>query len=180
MNATESSEPLFEISVEAQLSRSPEFVYSVVSDLPRSREWSEECTGGEWIEGTPGALGSVFRGHNHRSPDVVAWAPVVRGAWTTTAEVVTAEPAHRFCWAMRTEAGRAQDSVWGWTLRPAPGGGTALTHHFRMGSPTEGIAGITSRMNDDEKKAFFTEWGAKVKSDMAATVERLRKVVEQS
>lgn len=80
---------------------------------------------------------------------------------------------------MRTEAGRAQDSVWGYTLRPAPGG-TSLTHHFRMGGPTEGITGITAGMSDDEKKAFFTEWGAKVRSDMAATVERLKKVVESS
>lgn len=168
---------LFEISIESHIAKTPKFVYSVVSDLPRCHQWSEECTGGEWIHGEPGALGSVFRGHNFRRADVVAWAPVVRGPWTTTAEVVSAEPGRRFSWAMRSNIGRPQDSVWSFVLRPAEGG-TALTHHFRMGAPTEGIQGITAEMNDDEKKRFFKEWGAKVKTDMAATVGRLKKVIE--
>ncbi|WAU83974.1 SRPBCC family protein [Streptomyces sp. Qhu-G9] len=171
--------PLFEICAESHVARTPEFVYSVVSDLPRSHQWSEECTGGEWIHGAPGAVGSVFRGHNFRRAEVVAWAPVVRGSWTTTSEVTTAEPGHRFSWAMRTHDGRAQDSVWGFTLRPADGG-TRLTHHFRMGTATEGIRGITAEMNDDRKRKFFDEWRAKVQADMAATVERLRKVIETS
>ncbi|MFD8431007.1 MULTISPECIES: SRPBCC family protein [Streptomyces] len=179
MNA-EPNAPLFDIRVETHVARPPEFVYAVVSDLPRCHEWSEECTGGEWSGGEPGTVGAVFLGHNRRAADVVAWAPVVRGAWDTEAEVVAAEPAHRFAWAMRTRAGRAQDSVWGYTLSPAPDGGTALTHHFRMGAPTEGITGITGSMSDDERTAFFTEWTAKVTSDMAATVERLKKAVESS
>ncbi|MGW3205219.1 SRPBCC family protein [Streptomyces sp. NPDC001135] len=169
--------PLFDIGVDVHVAAAPEFVYTVVSDLPRSHQWSEECTGGEWIEGEPGALGSVFRGHNDRSDDVVAWAPVVRGPWTTTAEVVAAEPARRFAWAMRTLSGRPQDSVWGFTLRAADGG-TQLVHHFRMGTATEGILGITAEMDDDEKKRFFKEWGEKLKSDMAATAGRLKKVIE--
>lgn len=177
MNAGMENAPLFEISVESHVVRTPESVYSVVSDLPRSREWSEECTGGEWIHGEPGAVGSVFRGHNLRRTDVVEWAPVVRGTWTTTAEVVTADPHYRFSWAMRTSSGRAQDSVWGFTLRPAEGG-TLLTHHFRMGTATEGIQGITAGMSTDEKTRFVKEWGAKVETDMAATVGRLKKVIE--
>ncbi|MFI1200442.1 SRPBCC family protein [Streptomyces sp. NPDC020883] len=177
MNPDSESAPLFRISVESHIAKTPNFVYSVVSDLPRCHQWSEECTGGEWIHGGPGAVGSVFRGHNFRRTDVVAWAPVVRGSWTTMAEVVAADPDHRFSWAMRTNAGRAQDSVWGFTLRPSEGG-TALTHHFRMGVPTEGIQGITAQMSDDEKNRFFKEWGAKVKTDMAATVGRLKKVIE--
>ncbi|WP_051855948.1 SRPBCC family protein [Streptomyces sp. NRRL B-1347] len=172
------SAPLFEIGVECRVTRAPEDVFAVVSDLPRSRQWSEECTGGEWIHGEPGTVGSVFRGHNHRRADVVAWAPVVRGTWTTTAQVVAAEPARRFSWAMRTQDGRVQDSVWSFLLSPADGGGTTLTHHFRMGAPTEGIQGITAGMDDDEKKRFFTEWGAKVRTDMAATLGRLKKVIE--
>ncbi|MEU5340576.1 MULTISPECIES: SRPBCC family protein [unclassified Streptomyces] len=176
---TENDDALFEVSVESHVAEAPDFVYSVVSDLPRCHEWSEECTGGEWIHGAPGTVGSVFRGHNFRRAEVVAWAPVVRGVWTTTAEVTTAEPDHRFSWAMRTSTGRAQDSVWGFTLR-SDDGGTRLTHHFRMGTATEGIRGITAEMSTDEKKRFFEEWGAKVEADMAATVARLKKVIESS
>ncbi len=78
---------------------------------------------------------------------------------------------------MRTLSGRPQDSVWGFTLRAADGG-THLVHHFRMGTATEGIQGITAEMDDDEKKRFFKEWGAKLKNDMTATVGRLKKVIE--
>ncbi|WP_217245989.1 SRPBCC family protein [Streptomyces sp. AC602_WCS936] len=175
---TENEKPhLFDLSVETHVARTPEIVYTVVSDLPRSHQWSEECTGGEWIEGEPGALGAVFRGHNNRPADVVAWAPVVRGSWTTTAEIVTSEPPHRFAWAMRTLSGRAQDSVWGFTLHTADGA-TRLVHHFRMGAPTEGIRKITAGMDEDERKRFFHEWGTKVENDMTATLERLKKVME--
>ncbi|MFI9753248.1 SRPBCC family protein [Streptomyces collinus] len=178
MNTDDEKAPLFDLAVQTRVARAPEFVYTVVSDLPRSHQWSEECTGGEWIEGEPGALGSVFRGHNVRPDDVVGWAPVVRGSWTTTAEIVTAEPAHRFAWAMRTLSGRAQDSVWGFTLRATEDDTTELVHHFRMGAATEGIQKITAEMDEDERKRFFHEWGVKVESDMAATLGRLKKIIE--
>ena len=35
--------PLFELSADIFVEASPEEVYSVVSDLPRSGEWSPEC-----------------------------------------------------------------------------------------------------------------------------------------
>ncbi|MEV3871316.1 SRPBCC family protein [Streptomyces sp. NPDC049906] len=169
--------PLFEASVTSRVARPADFAYSVVSDLPRCHEWSAECTGGTWIRGEPGAIGSVFLGHNFRNADVVSWAPVVRGTWTTTAQVVAAEPARRFAWAMCTRDGRVQDSVWSYALRPAEGG-TALTHHFRMGEPTEGIRGITAGMTDDERTRFFAEWHEKLRADMTATLDRLTTVIE--
>ncbi|MEV5107675.1 SRPBCC family protein [Streptomyces massasporeus] len=177
INTESENLPLFDLSVEAYVARPAEFVYAIVSDLPRSHLWSEECTGGEWIEGEPGALGSVFRGHNARPDDVVAWAPVVRGSWTTTAVIVTHEPPHRFAWAMRTLSGRAQDSVWGFTLHTADGS-TRLVHHFRMGAATEGIQKITAGMDEGERKRFFHEWGIKVKNDMTTTLGRLKKIIE--
>ncbi|MFE5326386.1 SRPBCC family protein [Embleya sp. NPDC056575] len=177
MSESSVTTPLFEVAFETRVGKSPAAVYAVLSDLPRCREWSEECTGGEWVEGAPGAVGSVFRGENFRRTDVVSWAPVVRGVWHTHAEVVAAEPGRRFRWAMRTNDGRAQDSVWGFDIAPAPGG-SALVHTFRMGTATEGIRGITAEMTEDEKKRFFAEWGAKLEKDMAATVARLKKVIE--
>jgi len=111
-------------------------VYAIVTDLTRSAEWSVECIGGQWISGTPGAVGSVFRGNNVRAEDVVAWAPVVRGTWSTESEVVAAEPERLFSWAMRTKAGQRQDSVWSYLLEPTDDG-CLLVHHFRMGKATE-------------------------------------------
>jgi len=169
--------PLFQVRAEVAISATPEQVYAVISDLPRSGEWSEECTGGEWVSGTPATVGAVFRGVNERSPDVVAWAPVVRGTWTTEAEIIAAQPGRTFRWSMRDSTGKRQDSIWSFDIEPA-GSGATLVHHFRMGEPTEGIKGITAEMNADQKRQFFDEWGAKLAGDLAATLERIKAVIE--
>jgi hypothetical protein len=174
------SRPLFELSARTTVSVPPEKVYAVVSDLGRSGEWSPECVGGAWIIGEPGTVGSVFRGENRRAADVVAWAPVVRGTWFTESEVVVAEPGRTFGWSMRTKAGEKQDSVWTYDISPAPGGGSVLTHRFRMGAATEGIRGITADMDSAARDQFFAEWSTKLAGDMHVTVERIRRVVERA
>jgi hypothetical protein len=169
---------LFEVRVSVPVAAAPADVYAVVTDLPRSGDWSAECTGGSWIEGAPATVGAVFRGVNYREEDVVAWAPVVRGEWTTESEVIAAEPGQKFSWSMRDKSGRRQDSVWTYEIA-STGDGSVLTHHFRMGDPTEGIKGITSDMDDADKQRFFTEWGKKLEGDLAATLDRLKAVIER-
>jgi uncharacterized protein YndB with AHSA1/START domain len=168
---------LFRLRAEVTTAANPERVYRLVSDLPRSAEWSPECTGGSWIHGEPGQVGAVFRGENHRSEDVVAWAPVVRGAWRTESEVVVAKPPRSFQWAMRDSGGRPQASVWGFDIEPEPAG-SRLIHHFRMGALTEGMRGIISGMDEEEKIKFFADWGAKIERDLAATVQRIKTLLD--
>lgn len=171
--------PLFESDAAVAIEATPAEVYAVVSDLPRSGEWSPECTGGEWISGVPGRPGAVFRGHNLRGTEVVSWAPVVRGTWTTEAEVLTAVPDSAFRWAMRDSRGRTQSSVWGFRITPADGGGSQLVHHFRMDTATEGIGKITQDMDAAERDRFFREWGAKVGADLHETLRRIKAVIEK-
>jgi hypothetical protein len=130
------------------------------------------------VSGTPATVGAVFRGENTRGTDVVAWAPVVRGTWFTESEVVAAEPGRRLSWAIRTRAGVRQDSVWTFEIEPRPGG-SRLVHHFRMGVPTEGIREITAAMSPAERDRFLAEWAQKLHGEMAATVARLKAVVEK-
>lgn len=171
--------PLFLLAAHTHIAADPAEVYAVVSDLPRSAEWSPECVGGTWIRGEPGTVGAVFRGENLRAADVVGWAPVVRGTWFTESEVVAAEPGRCFGWAMRDSAGARQDSVWGYDIEPAAGG-CVLTHRFRMGRATEGIRGITAAMDEPEKLRFLAEWGAKLAADLPVTLERVKRVVERT
>jgi len=178
MGETTSGDPLFELRAETSISATPAVVYAIVTDLTRSAEWSVECIGGQWISGTPGAVGSVFRGNNVRAEDVVEWAPVVRGTWSTESEVVAAEPERLFSWAMRTKAGQRQDSVWSYLLEPTDDG-CLLVHHFRMGKATEGIIGITEDMDAAAKRRFFAEWSAKLAGDLAATLDRIKVVIEK-
>jgi hypothetical protein len=168
---------VFRVTARTEIAASAADVYAVVSDLPRSGEWSTECTGGRWVAGTPATVGAVFRGENHRAADVVAWAPVVRGTWTTEAEVVAAEPGRTFRWAMRDSSGRRQESVWGFDIE-ATDHGCVVRHHFRMGAPTEGIRGITTGLDATERQRFFSDWSAKLRADMTATVHRVKQVIE--
>lgn len=171
--------PLFECTARTVVTAAPDCVYATVSDLTRCAEWSVECCGGTWVSGEPGAVGSVFRGENVREEQIVAWAPVVRGTWFTTAEVVAAEPGHVFAWAMRSSSGVRQDSVWSFRIEPAIAG-CVLVHHFRMGAATEGITHITADMDGAARRAFFAEWGEKVAADLAVTVDRVRVAIEAS
>ncbi|MEV7770879.1 SRPBCC family protein [Kitasatospora sp. NPDC086791] len=171
--------PLFDVRARTRIAATPAEVYAVVSDLPRSAEWSPECTGGTWVSGRPGAVGAVFRGENLRARDVVAWAPVVRGVWRTESQVVAAEPGRVFRWAMRDSAGNPQDSVWSYEIAP-DGDGCVLVHGLRMGAATEGIRGITAEMDEATRRAFLAEWTEKLAGDLRATVERVKAIVEQA
>ncbi len=177
------AQPVFEARAEIQVAADRAAVYAVVSDLGRSGEWSPECRGGEWVVGAPATVGAVFRGVNVRAADVVAWAPVVRGTWSTDSEVVSAEPGHTFRWAMHDKAGQKQDSVWGFDIEPAQDGsadGSTLVHHFRMGAPTEGIRTFTAEMSEAEREKFFAEWGEKLAQDLRSTLGRIKHVIEQT
>ncbi|MEU9046840.1 MULTISPECIES: SRPBCC family protein [unclassified Kitasatospora] len=171
--------PLFDVRARTRIAASPAEVYAVVSDLPRSAEWSPECTGGTWVAGRPGTVGAVFRGENLRAPDVVAWAPVVRGVWRTESQVVAAEPGRLFRWAMRDSAGNPQDSVWSYEITP-DGDGCVLVHGLRMGTATEGIRGITAEMDEATRRRFLAEWTEKLAGDLQATLGRVRAIVEKA
>jgi uncharacterized protein YndB with AHSA1/START domain len=170
--------PLFKMSSEVHIAAPPAEVYALVIDLGRSAEWSPECQGGEWIHGEPATVGAVFQGENFRGDDVVAWAPITRGAWTTEAEVTESVPGQVFRWAMRDKSGHCQSSVWGFVTAPADEGCT-LTHDFQMDEPTEGIHHITADMDAQEAGKFFAEWGAKVQGDLASTLGRIKEIVEK-
>lgn len=175
--------PLFELRDSIPVAASPDDVYTIVSALERTGEWSPECRGGEWVSGEPGALGSVFRGHNFRPDDVVGWAPLIRGDWDTYAQVVAAEPGRSFAWAMRTHAGQNQESVWGFDIEPggtgSDGSGCVLVHHFRMGHATEGIHHITDGLDEAARAKFVDEWTAKLAEDMRLTLSRIKAIAER-
>ncbi|MEU3253476.1 SRPBCC family protein [Streptomyces sp. NPDC006997] len=168
----------FQVRAQVFVAAPPETVYEAVSDLSRSGEWSVECQGGTWVRGEPSTVGAVFEGKNVRGPEAVPWAPVIRGEWTTRAEVVEAVPGRVFRWVILTEAGERQESTWSFEIQPAEGGST-LIHHYRLGRLTEGLAKIfRSGLDEAGRKRFVKEWNAKLASDVEQTVQRIKAVIE--
>ncbi len=171
------SSETFRIDVSIVINAEPEIVFDYVTDLTRSGEWSPECQGGSWLSGPPSRAGSVFGGRNHRRPEVVAWAPVVRGDWDTESEVVESVRPGVFRWAMRNSAGERQQSVWSFTLAPVPGG-TELVHAFWMGELTEGMRGILGGLAEEDQHRFIAEWAEKLRDDLGASVSRIKSAIE--
>ncbi|NHA68296.1 SRPBCC family protein [Phycicoccus flavus] len=95
----------------------PAVVYDLVSDVPRTGEWSPVCRGCVWDDPARGAeVGAGFTGHNE-TPD---------RTWTTHSEVVVADRPREFAWEVGP--GRVR---WGYTMEPA-GDGTRLTESWQF------------------------------------------------
>jgi hypothetical protein len=94
----------------------PEDVWTLVSDVTRTGEWSPENVGGRWVGGADGpAPGARFVGRNRNG----------MFRWWTTCVVVAAEPGRRF--AFDVSAGPVPVARWDYRLTPAGTGGTELS-----------------------------------------------------
>lgn len=94
----------------------PGAVYDVVSDVTRTGEWSPICVACEWDDADGPRVGAHFTGHN-RKPD---------REWSTTNEVVAAEPGRAFAWEVNGGLVR-----WGYEIRP-DGDGSLLTETWEF------------------------------------------------
>jgi hypothetical protein len=111
----------------------PEEVWSLVSDVTRTGDWSPENTGSRWRGGATGpAVGAKFQGTNRNGVFY----------WRTTAVVLAADVGRRF--AFDVSAVGVPVSRWDWTMAAAPGGTTvALDWTDRRAGPL-GLAMRTS------------------------------------
>src|SRR5438105_15869952 len=87
----------------------------LVSDFSRMGEWSPECYSARWVGDVSGpAVGAKFKGRNKQG-----WM-----RWSTTPEVVAAEPGREFAFKTR-------DTTWRYRFEPA-GDGTDVTESFEV------------------------------------------------
>jgi hypothetical protein len=103
----------------------PDEVWTVISDVTRTGDWSPENTGSRWRGGANGpALGARFQGTNRNGVFY----------WRTTAVVMAADVGRRF--AFDVSALGVPISSWDWTMTPAGDGTTvALDWTDRRAGP---------------------------------------------
>jgi uncharacterized protein YndB with AHSA1/START domain len=101
--------PMPDLTETISVQASAETVYALVSDLPRMREWSPECTRVTWSASAQG-VGARFIGHNR--------VGVVR--WFTFGRVVAADAGRRF--AFTIHFGPIPISLWEYDFTPTSGG----------------------------------------------------------
>jgi|SRR5436853_2391991 len=102
------------------ISAPPERVYELVADISQMGRWSPECYRCEWLDpaGRP-KVGARFRGHNRMG----LWR------WSTTAEVVAAEPGREF--AFTIVKGQRESTRWRYRFEPS-GAGTSVTESYEF------------------------------------------------
>jgi hypothetical protein len=105
------------VSVSRTISSTPEHLYELVADLPRMGEWSPENAGGDWVKGSPGAVGSVFKGRNRKGSR----------KWSTLAKVMIADSGREFVFDV-SALGLAV-ARWGYRFE-AVEGGTLVTEYW--------------------------------------------------
>ncbi|MBW0102724.1 SRPBCC family protein [Pseudonocardia sp. KRD291] len=102
-------------SASIRIEGTPQTVYDLVSDVTRTGEWSPICIGCTWDDGGGPEVGARFTGHN-RKPD---------REWSTTSEVVAAEPGRAFAWTVNGAV------RWGYEIEQE-GSGTRLTETWHL------------------------------------------------
>ena len=99
--------------VRRRIQAAPELLYDLVSDVPRTPEWSPEVISCRWLDGAAGAApGARFSARNKRR-----WF-----AWSNKPVVETAERSREFA-VTRTEPGGGTIR-WFYRFEPGPDGTT--------------------------------------------------------
>lgn len=134
-------------------------LYDLVSDVTQMGRLSPECVGGRWLGGATGpAVGARFKGTNKRG----------FARWSTTNEVVVAEPGREFAF-------ETQQSGTRWTYRFEPDGdGTLVTEERTAFKPRPAIAKVFTTLLLGGLGSHEDE----LRDGMRATLERLRVVAE--
>ena len=104
------------------ISRAPEDVYAIVSDVTRIGELSPVCQSGAWDDpDQTGQIGAWFTGHN----------AIGEFTWDTHCKVVDAELGREFAFINHGLNGDAELVRWGYTFEPE-GDGTKATESWQV------------------------------------------------
>lgn len=152
--------------VEIDIKASPEIVWSFVSDINLSAEFSEEFQGGSWDDpDSEPAIGSTFTGHQ-KHPQV--------GEWTTTSHVAAWEPPKHFAW----HVGDLVDSAaqWRFDIEKVPGG-SRLRYRVRLGPGSSGLTPAIEAMPDKEAR-IVSRRQSEHKANMQRVVHGIKEKAE--
>jgi hypothetical protein len=135
---------------------SAEQIYAVISDVTRIPEWSPETRRAEWL------APNRFQAWNRRR----------LGRWRTLANVVEAEPGHRFSFIVQALGG--DWTQWTYLIESGPtAGATRLTEVFRMCVPLPWPVVAFENLF-----LFVRDRRTDLQKNLDVSVERIRAIVE--
>jgi uncharacterized protein YndB with AHSA1/START domain len=137
----------------------PQRIYDIVTDIAQMGRLSPECTGGRWLDGATGpAVGARFKGSNKRG--------VAR--WSTTNEVVAADPGKVFSFETQQSAAR-----WTYHLEPE-GTGTLVSERRELYKKRPTVAVLFTKLLLGGEDGHDEE----LRKGMRQTLERVKQIAE--
>lgn len=149
-----------------EVATAPDRLYTLVSDVTRTGEWSPICRACWWDETSvpPTAgpqVGAWFTGRNE----------TVTRTWETRSQVVVADPGREFAWEVNNGWVR-----WGFTLEPIEGG-TRLTESWNF--LPAGLSGFREKYGADAD-AQIAERTAAAHRGVPETLAAIKRIAESS
>lgn len=153
----ENAAPADEVTL--RVAAPPGRIYEIVTDIAQMGRLSPECTGGRWLDGATGpAVGARFRGSNKRG----------LARWSTTNEVVAADPGRRFSFETKQSGAR-----WTYELEP-DGGGTLVTERRELFKARPLVAKVFTQVLLGGEDGHSGE----LRDGMRQTLERVKAIAE--
>jgi hypothetical protein len=144
----------------------PQSLYSLVSDVTRMGEWSPECVGVTWADGSNApVVGAQFHGTNRNGEN----------EWTTPNTILVADAGREFSWVVGMED--FQVTRWSFVFQPN-NGGTDVTERFELGDQAVGFASAVLEAPEGERAALVEARQKQLVADMEQTLARLKEVAE--
>ncbi|MGB2694927.1 MAG: SRPBCC family protein [Dehalococcoidia bacterium] len=144
---------------EIRIDASPEQVYDLVSDIPRTGEWSPECARCEWVDGATGAaVGARFRGQNRFN-----WL-----RWSRLNEVIVADRGKEFAFKTLPGALTRVSSIWRYQIEADGEGCRVRESEEMLGTPGFPVSLFTSLAG---RNSDMTE-------NISQSLERIKAIVE--
>ncbi len=132
-------------------------VWRMISDVPRTSEWSPDVIHSVWLDPGP-TVGARFESINRM--------PIVR-RWRSLSTVTAADPGRRFAFAVGSDPDDP-NTTWTWDLEPTSEGTTVRLSYEMRHEPR--IVLLYYRL---------TKRSERVRESVAATLRRLKAVAER-
>ena len=151
--------------VSRDVAATPQAIYGAISDITRMGEWSDECVGCSWHDGSSGpVVGATFDGHNRNG----------ERKWTSQGKVIEADPGRAF--AFECSMFGFHYSTWGYRIEPI-GGGSRVTE-WTMDLRPEDALKLSERISGVAERADRQRSRERNRRAMARTLDRLAAALE--